>query len=115
MALSHCDTCGVPIGGQNHKPVEGFIEAHGIPDMTRPGHILGHAENRSEAPNRNLTSAESRVLRLCLHLAMLQGAIHQQQVKKFEGTLKVYLMPADKCHLALQLPLFCFLNYLKIS
>ncbi|KAF4106371.1 E3 ubiquitin-protein ligase rnf213-beta-like isoform X3 [Onychostoma macrolepis] len=79
MALSRCDTCGVRIGGQNHKPVEGFIETHGIPDMTRPGHILGHAEKRSEAPNRNLTSAESRVLRLCLHLAMLQGVIHHQQ------------------------------------
>uniref|UniRef100_A0A673JVR7 RING-type E3 ubiquitin transferase n=1 Tax=Sinocyclocheilus rhinocerous TaxID=307959 RepID=A0A673JVR7_9TELE len=71
LALSNCATCGVRIGGQNHKPVEGFIEAHGIPDMTRPGHILGHAENRSEAPNRNLTSAQSCVLRLCLHLAML--------------------------------------------
>ncbi|XP_050980097.1 LOW QUALITY PROTEIN: E3 ubiquitin-protein ligase rnf213-beta-like [Labeo rohita] len=82
MALSICDTCGVPIGGENHKPVEGFIEARGIPDMTRPGHILGHAENRSEAPNRNVTLAYSCVLRLCLHLAMLQGAIlHQQGIR----------------------------------
>lgn len=87
MALSICDTCGVPIGGENHKPVEGFIEARGIPDMTRPGHILGHAENRSEAPNRNVTLAYSCVLRLCLHLAMLQGAILHQQVKKFESSL----------------------------
>ncbi|XP_016335836.1 E3 ubiquitin-protein ligase rnf213-beta-like [Sinocyclocheilus anshuiensis] len=79
MKLSNCATCGVRIGGQNHKPVEGFIEAHGIPDMTRPGHILGNAENRSEAPNRNHTSAQSCLLRLCLHLAMLQGAIHHQQ------------------------------------
>ncbi|XP_052426303.1 E3 ubiquitin-protein ligase rnf213-beta [Carassius gibelio] len=78
-ALSNCATCGVLIGGENHKPVEGFIQAHGIPDMTRPGHILGHAENRSEAPNRNLTLAQSCVLRLCLHLAMLQGAIHHRQ------------------------------------
>ncbi|XP_043109399.1 E3 ubiquitin-protein ligase rnf213-beta isoform X2 [Puntigrus tetrazona] len=79
VALSNCATCGVQIGGQNHKPVAGFIEAHGIRDMTRPGHILGHAENRSEAPNRSLNSAESCVLRLCLHLAMLQGAINNQQ------------------------------------
>uniref|UniRef100_A0A8C1NX99 RING-type E3 ubiquitin transferase n=1 Tax=Cyprinus carpio TaxID=7962 RepID=A0A8C1NX99_CYPCA len=79
MTTSHCATCGVPIGGQNHNPVEGFIEANGIPDMTRPGHILGHAENRSEAPNRNHTSAQSCLLRLCLHLAMLQGAIYDQQ------------------------------------
>lgn len=104
VVLSKC-ACGVRIGGQEHKPVEGFIEARGIPDMTRPGHILGHAENRSEAPNRNLTSAQSCVLHLCLHLAMLQGAIHHQQVKKFEATLKVHLIPADKCCIACQLPL----------
>uniref|UniRef100_A0A9J7YJS3 RING-type E3 ubiquitin transferase n=1 Tax=Cyprinus carpio carpio TaxID=630221 RepID=A0A9J7YJS3_CYPCA len=79
MAMSYCATCGVRIGGQNHRPVKGFIEAHGIPDMTRPGHILGHAENRSEAPNRNHTLAQSCLLRLCLHLAMLQGAIYDQQ------------------------------------
>lgn len=106
MALSNCATCGVPIGGLNHKPVDGFTEARGIPDMTRPGHVLGHAENRSEAPNRNHTSAQSCLLRLCLHLAMLQGAIHQQQVKRFEGTLKVCLLPADKCCLTCQLHLF---------
>ncbi|XP_026078195.1 E3 ubiquitin-protein ligase rnf213-beta isoform X1 [Carassius auratus] len=79
VALSSCATCGVPIGGLNHKPVDGFTEARGIPDMTRPGHVLGHAENRSEAPNRNHSSAQSCLLRLCLHLAMLQGAIHHQQ------------------------------------
>ncbi|XP_057214799.1 E3 ubiquitin-protein ligase rnf213-beta-like isoform X2 [Triplophysa rosa] len=79
MELSKCATCGVPIGGQNHIPVLGFIPVSGITDMTRTGHILGNAENRSEAPNRNLSLAQSCVLRLCLHLAMLQGAIHHQQ------------------------------------
>ncbi|KAK9965830.1 hypothetical protein ABG768_004896 [Culter alburnus] len=79
MATSRCDTCGVPIGGQNHTPVEGFTPVNSVKDLTQPGHILGRAENRSEAPNRTLTLAQSCVLRLCLHLAMLQGAIHQQQ------------------------------------
>jgi len=84
MAFSSCATCGVPIGGQNHIPVEGFTPVNGITDLTRPGHILGLANNRSEAPNRNLPQAQCCVLRLCLHLAMLQGAIHHQQVKKNE-------------------------------
>lgn len=79
VALSSCATCGVPIGGQNHNPVEGFTQVNIVKDLTQPGHILGRAENRSEAPNRNLTLAQSCVLRLCLHLAMLQGAIHHQQ------------------------------------
>lgn len=87
MAFSSCATCGVPIGGHNHKPVEGFTQVNSVTDLTKTGHILGRAENRSEAPNRNLTRAQSCVLRLCLHLAMLQGAIHQQQVKRLKGTL----------------------------
>lgn len=88
MATSRCDTCGVLIGGHNHNPVEGFTRVNTVRDLTQPGHILGRAENRSEAPNRNLGVEQSRLLRLCLHLAMLQGAIHQQQVKRFEGTLR---------------------------
>ncbi|TRY96584.1 hypothetical protein DNTS_014460 [Danionella cerebrum] len=79
VAISKCATCGVPIGGAHHKPVQGFTEARGIRDMTRTGHVLGEAANRSEAPNRNLTLAQSCVLRLCLHLAMMQGHIHNQQ------------------------------------
>ncbi|XP_051523957.1 E3 ubiquitin-protein ligase rnf213-beta-like isoform X2 [Myxocyprinus asiaticus] len=79
VTLSNCATCGVRIGGHNYNPVAGFTEAHEITDQTQPGHILGEAENRSEAPHRNLSLAQSCVLRLCLHLAMLQGAIHHQQ------------------------------------
>lgn len=85
MDTSRCDTCGVRIGGLNHNPVQGFTPVNTVTDLTQPGHILGQAENRSEAPNRTLTLAQSCVLRLCLHLAMLQGAIHQQQVKKKES------------------------------
>ncbi|XP_056089655.1 E3 ubiquitin-protein ligase rnf213-beta [Rhinichthys klamathensis goyatoka] len=79
VALSSCATCGVPIGGHNHNPVDGFTQVNRVSDLTLPGHILGRAGNRSEAPNRNLPLAQSCVLRLCLHLAMLQGAIHHQQ------------------------------------
>ncbi|XP_073722611.1 E3 ubiquitin-protein ligase rnf213-beta [Misgurnus anguillicaudatus] len=78
---SKCVTCGVTIGGYRHNPVAGFTQVHGglTQDQTRPGHILGNAKNRSEAPNRDLTQAQSCLLRLCLHLAMLQGAINHQQ------------------------------------
>ncbi|XP_077056473.1 E3 ubiquitin-protein ligase rnf213-beta isoform X2 [Siphateles boraxobius] len=79
VAFSSCATCGVLIGGQNHNPVKGFTSVNRVTDLTQPGHILGRAQSRSEAPNRNLTVAQSCVLRLCLHLAMLQGAIHHQQ------------------------------------
>ncbi|KAA0724979.1 E3 ubiquitin-protein ligase rnf213-beta [Triplophysa tibetana] len=79
MELAYCAACGVPIGGENHIPVPGFIPASVVRDRTRTGHILGNAKTRSEAPNRNMSLAQSCVLRLCLHLAMLQGAIHHQQ------------------------------------
>ncbi|XP_072523911.1 E3 ubiquitin-protein ligase rnf213-beta [Salminus brasiliensis] len=79
VALAKCDTCGVPIGGENHRPVDGFTPLHNTSDRTRPGHILGQAANRSEAPNRDLTMAQSSVLRLCLHLAMLQGSAFNHQ------------------------------------
>ncbi|XP_056627258.1 E3 ubiquitin-protein ligase rnf213-beta-like isoform X2 [Triplophysa dalaica] len=79
MESSKCDTCGVPIGGHRHTAVAGFHRVYGIKDTTQPGHILGNAKKRSEAPNRNMSLAQSCVLRLFLHLAMLQGAIHHQQ------------------------------------
>ncbi|XP_017573370.2 E3 ubiquitin-protein ligase rnf213-beta isoform X2 [Pygocentrus nattereri] len=73
-ALAKCDTCGVQIGGQHHNPVAGFTPVHNVSDQTRRGHVLGQASHRSEAPNRDLTMVQSSVLRLCLHLAMLQGS-----------------------------------------
>ncbi|XP_051967995.1 E3 ubiquitin-protein ligase rnf213-beta-like [Xyrauchen texanus] len=81
VALSKCAECGVPIGGVRHIPVDGFtqVTSHRVSDMTRPGHILGEGENRSDAPYRNMSLAQSCILRLCLHLAMLQGAIHHLQ------------------------------------
>lgn len=96
MESSKCDTCGQPIGGHNHNAVLGFQQAHEVRDMTRTGHILGNAANRSEAPNRKLSVAQSCVLRLCLHLAMLQGAIHHRQVQSFEEAINEFiLLPND--------------------
>lgn len=52
-----------------------------VGDRTRTGHILGEANQRSEAPERELTTAQCCVLRLLTHLAMLQGAIKNQRVR----------------------------------
>lgn len=81
MVLSKCDACGVPIGGVHHNPVAGFVSAHGnMGDRTRPGHILNDAAHRSDAPNRDLPMAQSCVLRLLLHLAMLHASTLNPQV-----------------------------------
>ncbi|XP_034715873.1 E3 ubiquitin-protein ligase rnf213-beta isoform X2 [Etheostoma cragini] len=73
-----CSTCGVRIGGINHNPVAGFT-ARSAGDQTRTGHVLGEAGQRSEAPERQLTAAQSCVLRLLTHLAMLQGSLRNKR------------------------------------
>ncbi|KAK3529115.1 hypothetical protein QTP70_016547 [Hemibagrus guttatus] len=75
MVQAKCETCKVPIGGHNHNAVAGFTPVQGpLPDQTRPGHILDVAARRSEAPNRDLSMAQSCLLRLFLHLSMLHGS-----------------------------------------
>ncbi|RVE59876.1 hypothetical protein OJAV_G00193340 [Oryzias javanicus] len=76
MERSRCVECGLPVGGERHVPVAGFVQQNqNQRDQTRKGHILGEARRRSEAPERQLTSAQACILRLLTHLAMLQGAI----------------------------------------
>ncbi|KAM3838360.1 E3 ubiquitin-protein ligase rnf213-beta-like, partial [Diretmus argenteus] len=80
VALSKCPDCGVQVGGHNHSPVTGFtIAGQSVGDQTRTGHILGEACRRSEAPDRQVKPAQSCILRLLTHLAMLQGAISNYQ------------------------------------
>ena len=50
-------------------------------DQTRTGHVLGEAHLRSEAPERQMTPAQCCVLRLLTHLAMLQGASKNREVR----------------------------------
>lgn len=69
----------MPIGGEKHVPVHGFTQQIVTGDQTRTGHILGEADQRSEAPERQMTYAQSCILRLLTHLAMLQGAIENQR------------------------------------
>uniref|UniRef100_A0A3B3UFU9 RING-type E3 ubiquitin transferase n=1 Tax=Poecilia latipinna TaxID=48699 RepID=A0A3B3UFU9_9TELE len=72
VVRSFCPDCGLPIGGERHVPVAVFEQFH--LDQTRTGHILGEAHRRSDVPERQMTSAQSGILRLLMHLAMLQGA-----------------------------------------
>lgn len=58
-----------------------FVFLWNASDQTRTGHILGEAIRRSDAPERQMTSAQSGILRLLTHLAMLQGAIKNQRVR----------------------------------
>ena len=81
LVVSKCAECGIQIGGLQHNPVDGFsLVTGGVTDQTRPGHILGEARQRSEAPNRQMTSVQSCLLRLLTHLAMLLGAAQDPQV-----------------------------------
>ncbi|XP_028991062.2 E3 ubiquitin-protein ligase rnf213-beta [Betta splendens] len=79
METSTCPECGIKIGGNNHRSVPGFTPRAVYSDQTRTGHILGGATQRAEAPERQLTMAQSCILRLLTHLTLLQGAIRDQE------------------------------------
>uniref|UniRef100_A0A3B5AH48 RING-type E3 ubiquitin transferase n=1 Tax=Stegastes partitus TaxID=144197 RepID=A0A3B5AH48_9TELE len=81
LVTSTCPDCGLPVGGLGHVPVVGFTQQSAQRDQTRTGHVLGEAHRRSEAPERQMTSAQSCILRLLTHLAMLQGATRNQRVR----------------------------------
>uniref|UniRef100_A0A3Q1AXV9 RING-type E3 ubiquitin transferase n=1 Tax=Amphiprion ocellaris TaxID=80972 RepID=A0A3Q1AXV9_AMPOC len=74
VVQSICPDCRLPIGGERHTPVAGFTKQTAQRDQTRTGHVLGEAHQRSEVPERQMTYAQSCILRLLTHLAMLQGA-----------------------------------------
>ncbi|TNN34870.1 E3 ubiquitin-protein ligase rnf213-beta [Liparis tanakae] len=76
-----CHACGQAVGGDRHQAVPGFTLAPRSGDQTRTGHILGEADQRSEAPERQMSYAKSCILRLLTHLAMLQGAAGNDRVR----------------------------------
>uniref|UniRef100_A0A3P9I788 RING-type E3 ubiquitin transferase n=1 Tax=Oryzias latipes TaxID=8090 RepID=A0A3P9I788_ORYLA len=81
MERSKCLECGLPVGGERHTPVAGFLQQNLQRfDRLQTGHILGEAHRRSEAPERQLTSAQACILRLLTHLAMLQGTSRDLRV-----------------------------------
>ncbi|KAL3881507.1 hypothetical protein ACJMK2_027939 [Sinanodonta woodiana] len=82
--VSKCPKCGSEIGGQLHVPRPGNVLDPGV-DCTETGHILGHAENRTQlGPERSLTAVYCGIIRLLTHLIMLLGTnIDSLAVSKF--------------------------------
>ncbi|KAL3881532.1 hypothetical protein ACJMK2_027964, partial [Sinanodonta woodiana] len=80
-----CHACGATIGGQNHHLNEGNSLDQGGVDRTESGHILGHAENRTQiGPERSLAPAYCGIIRLMTHLTMILGAnIDSMAVSQF--------------------------------
>ncbi|NXP65010.1 RN213 ligase, partial [Chloropsis cyanopogon] len=78
---SHCPDCGVPIGGIQHKPLQGFRQSRIGEDRTQTGHILGNVEHRRTLgmSDRGLSPVVFVLLRLLTHLSMLLGASRDAQ------------------------------------
>ncbi|XP_041331793.1 E3 ubiquitin-protein ligase RNF213-like, partial [Pyrgilauda ruficollis] len=81
MEKSRCPECHVPIGGRNHKPVEGFRLSRSHQDRTQTGHILADVEHRRTLgiSDRGMSSTVFVLLRLLTHLSMLLGASRDPQ------------------------------------
>ncbi|XP_026936735.1 E3 ubiquitin-protein ligase RNF213 isoform X2 [Sagmatias obliquidens] len=81
MEQSFCIDCGVPVGGINHKPKDGFHVIENNMDRTQTGHVLGNPPLRGEAmvSDRELSPVVFLLIRLLTHLAMLWGATHSPQ------------------------------------
>uniref|UniRef100_U3KDA3 RING-type E3 ubiquitin transferase n=1 Tax=Ficedula albicollis TaxID=59894 RepID=U3KDA3_FICAL len=81
METSRCPDCQIPIGGVNHKPVQGFQHSRSQEDRTQTGHILGDVEHRRTLgmSDRGVPPGVFVLLRLLTHLAMLLGASRDPQ------------------------------------
>ncbi|XP_064251966.1 E3 ubiquitin-protein ligase RNF213 isoform X2 [Passer domesticus] len=81
METSRCPDCHVPIGGINHKPLQGFHQSSIQEDRTQTGHILGGVKNRRTlgTSDRGVSPMVFVLLRLLTHLSMLLGASRDPQ------------------------------------
>ena len=76
--------CKLQFGSQSNLVslrVHEYLCERSVKDKTRTGHVLGDARTRTEVPERNLSPAQSRILRLLTHLAMFQGAVINHHVR----------------------------------
>ncbi|XP_048179403.1 E3 ubiquitin-protein ligase RNF213 isoform X1 [Corvus hawaiiensis] len=81
MEKSRCPDCRAPIGGTEHKPLQGFQLSRNHGDRTQTGHILGDVQHR-RAPgvsDRGVSPGVFVLLRLLTHLSMLLGASRAPQ------------------------------------
>ncbi|NXN79708.1 RN213 ligase, partial [Bombycilla garrulus] len=81
METSHCPDCGVPVGGTNHRPVQGFQKSRIREDRTQTGHILRDVQHRRAlgVADRGVSPVAFVLLRLLTHLSMLLGASRDPQ------------------------------------
>uniref|UniRef100_A0A8B9G672 RING-type E3 ubiquitin transferase n=1 Tax=Amazona collaria TaxID=241587 RepID=A0A8B9G672_9PSIT len=81
METSRCVDCGVRIGGEAHKPLQGFQEFQSNEDRTQTGHILGDVQHRKTTgvSDRGMSPVVYVLTRLLTHLAMFLGATKDPQ------------------------------------
>ncbi|NWX62612.1 RN213 ligase, partial [Promerops cafer] len=81
METSRCPDCRAPIGGTDHKALEGFRQSSNREDRTQTGHVLGDVEHRRTLgmSDRGLSPVVFVLLRLLTHLSMLLGASRDPQ------------------------------------
>ncbi|NXP24407.1 RN213 ligase, partial [Scytalopus superciliaris] len=81
MEKSRCPDCLLPIGGLQHKPVQGFQQLQSNEDRTQTGHILGDVQHRRTlgVSDRGMSPIVFVLIRLLTHLSMLLGATRDPQ------------------------------------
>uniref|UniRef100_A0A8C5RBG0 RING-type E3 ubiquitin transferase n=1 Tax=Leptobrachium leishanense TaxID=445787 RepID=A0A8C5RBG0_9ANUR len=82
MERSRCMDCGTVVGGDQHRPHEGFQRVAATVDRTQTGHVLGGPEQQgtSVAAEREMTPPVFLVLRLLTHLAMVLGSTSRNPI-----------------------------------
>uniref|UniRef100_A0A8C6IMU7 Uncharacterized protein n=1 Tax=Melopsittacus undulatus TaxID=13146 RepID=A0A8C6IMU7_MELUD len=83
METSYCIDCGVRVGGEEHKPLQGFQEFQSNGDRTQTGHILGDVQHRKTTgvSDRDMSPVVYVLTRLLTHLAMFLGAVFQDSLQ----------------------------------
>ncbi|XP_033741837.1 E3 ubiquitin-protein ligase rnf213-alpha-like [Pecten maximus] len=79
--LGKCKDCGEAIGGTGYVLSRGNIQDDGT-DKTKPGHILGRADQRTDVVvgERAMNPVSCAILRLLTHISMLLGTNENPQV-----------------------------------
>ncbi|XP_017280867.1 E3 ubiquitin-protein ligase rnf213-alpha [Kryptolebias marmoratus] len=77
MQTSRCVDCGIEIGGNNHRAVQGFQILPPQGDRTQTGHILGdpgRRDNPDMLDTKSISPVPFTIVRMLTHMAMLLGA-----------------------------------------
>ncbi|MGH0136482.1 UNVERIFIED_CONTAM: hypothetical protein FKN15_010117 [Acipenser sinensis] len=97
MERRKCIDCGAEMGGENHRPVQGFQRIGITGDRTQRGHVLGDPQKRDSAAmldTREISSVPFILIRFLTHMAMLLGAAQDPQHDQ-PGQMDRYLVCGD--------------------